>query len=72
MEVLTRLPSLLSHFSLTVGDVNTTLFSGTMNWVSLVSETYWTIPLDNVAVGSTALGITANNAVIDTYVTLSF
>ena len=51
---------------MTVGDVNTTLFSGTMNWIPLVSQTYWTIPLDNVAVGSTALGITANNAIIDT------
>lgn len=52
--------------SMTVGGINTTLFTGTMNWIPLTSQSYWTIPLDNVGVAGNQLGISSANAVIDT------
>ena len=54
---------------LTIGDVNTTLFTGSINYTPLSDAwSYWSIPLQNFAVGDKMLGLTNNAAVIDTYV----
>lgn len=54
---------------LTIGDVNATLFTGSINYTPLSDAgSYWSIPLQNVAVGDKVLGLTNNAAVIDTYV----
>ncbi|KAL8278335.1 hypothetical protein RQP46_009227 [Phenoliferia psychrophenolica] len=52
---------------LTIGDVNATLFSGTLNYVPLSnSGTYWNIPMDNIIVQGKTLNQNASAAVIDT------
>ncbi|KAK4700231.1 hypothetical protein P7C70_g6019, partial [Phenoliferia sp. Uapishka_3] len=52
---------------LTIGNVNSTLFTGTMNYIPLSNAgTYWNIPLDDLSVQSQSLGLTAAAAVIDT------
>lgn len=63
--------SVVSGGYLTLGDVNSTLFTGKMNFIPLSnSGTYWNIPLSNVAVQGTALNVNSSAAVIDTFVLL--
>ncbi|GAA5858760.1 hypothetical protein JCM8547_004975 [Rhodosporidiobolus lusitaniae] len=56
--------------TLTIGGVDTSAYSGSINWVDVVQEAYWSIPLDGVSVGGTSLGITEDQVVIDTGTTL--
>lgn len=58
---------------MTLGGVNTTLYSGTLNWVPLSSANgpYWSIPVDGVSVGGASLaGVNTSSAIIDTFVPL--
>jgi hypothetical protein len=54
--------------SMTVGAVNSTFFDGNLNWIPLTKESYWLIPMDDVSVGGTSLGMSAASVTIDTYV----
>ncbi|GAA5918358.1 hypothetical protein JCM1841_002187 [Sporobolomyces salmonicolor] len=57
--------------TLTIGGVDTSLYSGSINWVNIVQPAgYWAIPLGGVSVGGTELGITSDQTVIDTGTTL--
>ncbi|GAA6059356.1 hypothetical protein JCM10212_003254 [Sporobolomyces blumeae] len=57
--------------TLTIGGVDTSAFSGTMNWIDIVQPAgYWAIPLQDITIGGTSLGISADQAVIDTGTTL--
>jgi len=51
---------------MTVGGTNSSLYTGDINWVSLSSSQYWSIPLTDVTVGGTSLGLSEPAAVIDT------
>lgn len=52
---------------MTVGGVNTTLFSGTMNYIPLTDTgSYWLIPLSAVKVGGSSVGVSFSAATIDT------
>lgn len=51
---------------LTVGGINTTLFNGTINYIPTTNTLYWEIPLDNVYIGGTPVGISSTGAYIDT------
>jgi cathepsin D len=51
---------------LTIGGVNTTMFSGQLNYIDVTAETYWLIPLQDIQVGGSSLGISASNVIIDT------
>lgn len=52
---------------MTIGGVDTSLYTGDINWVELASSgTYWDIPLDALAVNGNDLGVTADRAIIDT------
>lgn len=51
--------------------VDPTLYSGSLNYVSLLAQTYWLISMDSVSVnGSTVSGVTNQRAAIDTGTTL--
>ncbi|GAA5895886.1 hypothetical protein JCM5296_006693 [Sporobolomyces johnsonii] len=57
--------------TLTIGGLNTSLYTGSINWVDIVQPAgYWAIPLGGVSVGGTELGITSDQTVIDTGTTL--
>ncbi|KAM0755171.1 acid protease [Meredithblackwellia eburnea MCA 4105] len=52
---------------MTVGDVNSTLYSGDLNWHTLSdSGSYWAIPVDNVTIGGTSIQMSVEDAIIDT------
>lgn len=50
--------------------MNTSLFSGSINYVPLSTRSseglYWSIPLDDIGVQGSSLGLSAPSAVIDT------
>ncbi|GAA5888886.1 hypothetical protein JCM6882_002890 [Rhodosporidiobolus microsporus] len=57
--------------TLTIGGVDTSAYSGEINWINIVEpHTYWAIPLEGMTVGGTDLGITDDSVVIDTGTTL--
>ncbi|GAA6043251.1 hypothetical protein JCM8097_008487 [Rhodosporidiobolus ruineniae] len=56
--------------TLTIGGVDTSAYSGSINWVNLASKGYWSIPLDAVTVGGTDIGLSFDQVVIDTGTTL--
>lgn len=57
--------------TLTIGGVDTSAYSGELNWVNIVQPAaYWAIPLQDVHVGGQSLGVTDPAVVIDTGTTL--
>jgi cathepsin D len=56
----------------TLGGVNSSLFTGQINYVGLSDVNWWTIPMDSVVVGGHEITLTGNvkNAIIDTGTTL--
>ncbi|GAA6002757.1 hypothetical protein JCM10207_007660 [Rhodosporidiobolus poonsookiae] len=57
--------------TLTIGGVDTSAYSGEINWIDIVQpEGYWQIPLEGITVGGTSTGITSDAVVIDTGTTL--
>ncbi|KAG0661883.1 hypothetical protein C6P46_003774 [Rhodotorula mucilaginosa] len=57
--------------TLTIGGLDTSQYTGSINWVSLVQPAgYWAIPLQDIHVGGKSLGITDQQVVIDTGTTL--
>ncbi|KPV78081.1 uncharacterized protein RHOBADRAFT_50594 [Rhodotorula graminis WP1] len=57
--------------TLTIGGVDTSAFSGELNWINIVQPAaYWAIPLQDVHVGGQSLGLTDAAVVIDTGTTL--
>ena len=57
--------------TLTIGGVDTSAFSGELNWINIVQPAaYWAIPLQDVRVGGQSLGLTDAAVVIDTGTTL--
>ncbi|GAA5858526.1 hypothetical protein JCM1840_001243 [Sporobolomyces johnsonii] len=68
---LTTSPLTAPGGTLTIGGVDTSQYSGALNWVNIIQPAgYWSIPLGGVSVGGTDLGITADEVVIDTGTTL--
>ncbi|CAG8482060.1 5055_t:CDS:1 [Ambispora gerdemannii] len=56
---------------LTLGDVDSTKFSGNINFNKLVSNTgFWEIAMDDAAVNGSSLGFKSKTAIIDTGTTL--
>jgi Eukaryotic aspartyl protease len=53
---------------LTLGDVNSTLYTGEINYIGLSDVNWWTIPMDSVVVNGHEITLTGNvkNAIIDT------
>ncbi|KAI5481256.1 hypothetical protein MNV49_004876 [Pseudohyphozyma bogoriensis] len=52
---------------MTIGGVNSSLYTGDFNWVPLVDNgTYWLIPLDGITVQGVSTGITDSSVAIDT------
>lgn len=62
----TRADAVVPGGTMTVGGTNSSLYSGSINYVSLTESQYWSIPLDGISVGGTSLGITDPGVVIDT------
>ncbi|KAM0755529.1 acid protease [Meredithblackwellia eburnea MCA 4105] len=57
----------LAGGTLTIGGVDTSYYTGSINWISIVQPSgYWSIPLEGVSSQGTSLGLTASAAVIDT------
>jgi cathepsin D len=56
--------------TMTIGGVDTSAYTGDINYISLVAEGYWDIPLQGVTVNGQDIGITASQTVIDTGTTL--
>ncbi|GAA5849920.1 hypothetical protein JCM3766R1_001918 [Sporobolomyces carnicolor] len=57
--------------TLTIGGVDTSAYSGSINWISIVQPAgYWSIPLQDISVGGQSLGISVDQVVIDTGTTL--
>lgn len=53
--------------SLTIGGVNSTLYSGNINYIPLTDAgSYWLIPMTDLKVGGTSTGISYPSVVIDT------
>lgn len=52
--------------TMTIGGTDSSLYTGDINWISLSSAQYWSIPLTDVTVGGTSVGVTDPAAVIDT------
>ena len=57
---------------LTLGGVNSTLFTGEINYIPLSAVSWWTIPMDSVLLNGLeiTLPVNAKNAIIDTGSTL--
>jgi len=56
---------------ITVGGTNSNYFTGSINFISLLSQSYWLIPLDGLSVnGQLISGSASNNCAIDTGTTL--
>lgn len=56
---------------LTMGGTNSSLFTGSINYVPLVSQSFWTVQLAGVSVGGQAIqGSASSSAIIDTGTTL--
>jgi cathepsin D len=51
---------------LILGGVDLTLANGTFNYVPLLAENYWLIPLDSISVGSSQLAFTGLKGIVDT------
>lgn len=56
--------------SMTIGGVDSSMYSGEINWIPLVERGYWDIPLDGVTVNGQDVGVSAAQTVIDTGTTL--
>lgn len=56
--------------TMTIGGVDTSAYSGDINYITLVAEGYWDIPLQGVTVNGQDVGVTASQTVIDTGTTL--
>ncbi|GAA5871882.1 hypothetical protein JCM3774_000716 [Rhodotorula dairenensis] len=57
--------------TLTIGGLDTSQYTGEINWVALDEPVgYWAIPLQDIHVGGKSLGITDQQVVIDTGTTL--
>ncbi|GAA5957482.1 hypothetical protein JCM3765_001157 [Sporobolomyces pararoseus] len=57
--------------TLTIGGVDTSAYSGSINWIEIVQPAgYWSIPLQDVTVGGQSLGVSIDQVVIDTGTTL--
>ncbi|GAA5923054.1 pepsin-like aspartic protease [Sporobolomyces koalae] len=57
--------------TLTIGGVDTSAYSGSINWIDIVQPAgYWSIPLQDISVGSKSLGVSIDQVVIDTGTTL--
>jgi hypothetical protein len=57
--------------TLTVGSVDTSAYSGDINWVNIqLPGGYWAIPLEGVTVEGTDVSVTADAVIIDTGTTL--
>jgi hypothetical protein len=56
----------------TLGGVNSTLFTGNINYIRLSEVNWWTIPMDSVVINNKEITLPANakNAIIDTGTTL--
>ncbi|ORY03803.1 peptidase A1 [Basidiobolus meristosporus CBS 931.73] len=50
----------------TFGGYDTSHFSGSLNWIDVVEENYWTLPLNGVSIANTGVQITATKAAMDT------
>lgn len=52
--------------TLTIGGTNTDYYTGSINWVDILTPTgYWAIPLEGIHVGGSDLAITADSVIID-------
>lgn len=56
---------------MTLGSTNSSLYQGDINYVNLVSQGYWLIPLQGISVGSFYVGVGTPNVAIDTGVSLT-
>jgi cathepsin D len=52
--------------SLSIGSVNTSLYTGSINYISLTQQSYWLIPMQSAQIGTAKLTLSSSNAVIDT------
>ncbi|BGP12405.1 hypothetical protein JCM10213_001990 [Rhodosporidiobolus nylandii] len=67
----TASPTTAPGGTLTIGGVDTSAYSGSINWVDIVQPAgYWAIPLDATTVNGQDVGVSSSNAVIDTGTTL--
>lgn len=57
---------------MTIGDVNTTLYTGNITYTSSDYSVYWEIPLDDMARGATSLKLSASSVLIDTGTSLIY
>ncbi|ORY03802.1 peptidase A1 [Basidiobolus meristosporus CBS 931.73] len=55
-----------SSGEVTFGGYDTSHFSGSLNWIDVVEENYWTLPLNGVSIANTGVQITATKAAMDT------
>lgn len=56
---------------MTIGGLDTSKYTGSINWIELDQPVgYWSIPLQDISVGGTSLGISDDQVVIDTGTTL--
>ncbi|GAA6010143.1 hypothetical protein JCM11491_005360 [Sporobolomyces phaffii] len=57
--------------TLTIGGVDTSAYSGSINWIEVVQPAgYWSIPLQDISISNQSLGISVSQVVIDTGTTL--
>lgn len=52
-------------FRMTIGAVDTTLYSGTITYTPSSASDYWEIPLDNVSLNGNSLNISSTDTLID-------
>lgn len=51
---------------MTIGAVNTTLFTGTISYTNSAYNAYWEIPLDDMSQGGVSIGQSSSSVLIDT------
>ncbi|GAA6051893.1 hypothetical protein JCM3770_006561 [Rhodotorula araucariae] len=57
--------------TLTIGGVDTSAYTGAVNWINIVQPmSYWAIPLQDMTIGGQSLGLSDDAVVIDTGTTL--
>lgn len=57
---------------MTIGSLNTTLFTGSVNYVASTASNYWEIPLDDISLNGVSMGINNNDVLIDTGTSLIY
>lgn len=51
---------------MTIGATNSSLYTGDINYIDLSSDAYWAIPLDDITVQGSAIGVSSDAVVMDT------